>query len=86
MVTLDKLNIGQSAEIIEVKGDPDTCFRLRELGIIEGTRVHVVRRAPLGDPVVFNIKGYELALRKRDISKIVISNIVESPLRRDNIE
>lgn len=86
MVTLDKLNTGQSAVIVEVKGEHDTCFRLRELGIIEGTRVHMVRRAPLGDPVVFNIKGYELALRKRDISDIIISKIENSPLRREQNE
>lgn len=86
METLDKLNTGQSAVIAEVKGEPETCFRLRELGIIEGARVHMIRRAPLGDPVVFNIKGYELALRKRDISEILITDIEDSPLRREQNE
>lgn len=83
MITLDKLQTGQSGKIIKVKGDPDTCFKLRELGIIEGTRVHLIRKAPLGDPVVLNIKGYELALRKRDISEIIISEIDNTPVRRD---
>lgn len=37
--------------------------RLADLGFVPGTEVEVVRRAPLGDPVVFRVRGFEVCLR-----------------------
>lgn len=37
--------------------------RLQDLGFVPGTPVVVVRRAPLGDPVEIELRGYRLCLR-----------------------
>lgn len=37
--------------------------RLADLGFVPGTGVFVVRRAPLGDPVELDLRGYRLCLR-----------------------
>jgi Fe2+ transport system protein FeoA len=37
--------------------------RLLDLGFVPGTRLVVRRRAPLGDPVEIEIRGYRLCLR-----------------------
>jgi Fe2+ transport system protein FeoA len=37
--------------------------RLRDLGFVPDTELQVVRRAPLGDPVEIEIRGYRLCLR-----------------------
>jgi Fe2+ transport system protein FeoA len=37
--------------------------RLEDLGFVPETRLEVVRRAPLGDPVEIEIRGYRLCLR-----------------------
>lgn len=37
--------------------------RLQDLGFVPGTPVTVVRRAPLGDPVEIELRGYRLCLR-----------------------
>ncbi len=37
--------------------------RLERVGFIPGTRVRVERRAPLGDPTVYELRGYRLGLR-----------------------
>ena len=44
--------------------------RLRELGFREGEQIEVVRRAPMGDPMVFRVCDYELCLRRRDAGAI----------------
>lgn len=44
--------------------------RLLELGFIPGARVHIVRQAPLGDPVQITIGGSDLALCKKDLEGI----------------
>lgn len=38
--------------------------RLVELGFSAGTGVEVVRRAPLRDPVVYRLRGYDMCLRR----------------------
>lgn len=37
--------------------------RLQDLGFVPGTEVIVRRRAPLGDPVEVELRGYRLCLR-----------------------
>lgn len=41
----------------------ETTRRLAELGFAPGAEVTVLRRAPLGDPVLFEVCEYEIALR-----------------------
>ena len=38
--------------------------RLREVGFVPGTRVKVERRAPLGDPTVYELRSTRFALRR----------------------
>ncbi|WP_292469876.1 FeoA domain-containing protein [Methanolobus sp.] len=42
------------------------------MGLTPGTRVEVIRRAPLGDPVEFKLKGYNLSLRKKEAETILV--------------
>ena len=44
--------------------------RLLEMGLLPGTRVEVVRYAPLGDPVEIRIRGYNLSLRKHEAEQV----------------
>ncbi len=34
------------------------------MGVVEGVRVTVVRRAPAGDPIEIRVHGYALSLRR----------------------
>ncbi len=66
VTTLDDVAPGRSATIIGVEcvEQPTIARRLFDLGFAPGTEVEVLRRAPLADPVVFRIAGYEIALRR----------------------
>ncbi len=50
--------------------------RLVDLGLLPETRLKVVRRAPLGDPTEFALRGYRLCLRRSDAAQIWVR---ESP-------
>ena len=63
-VTLDKLQDGQSATIQGLRLTESTAVRLMEMGLFEGSRVKVLRRAPMGDPLEIEIGDYRLSLRK----------------------
>ncbi|MDX1641222.1 MAG: FeoA family protein [Balneolaceae bacterium] len=56
--------------IRNVKG-PET-LRLLEMGLTPGSKVEVIRAAPLGFPIEVKIRGYLLSLRKSEAECIEI--------------
>ena len=54
-------------------GLPETAaVRLREMGLLPGASIRMVRRAPLGCPIEFEVGGARLALRGRDAAQIFL--------------
>ena len=49
--------------------------RLLDLGFVPQTRVHVVRRAPLGDPLEFELRGTRLCLRRTEAARILVRRV-----------
>lgn len=64
--SLAELRPGQSGVIIGWNAalEPSTIRRFEDLGFCAGAEVTVLRRAPLGDPFVYSVAGYELAVRR----------------------
>jgi len=60
---LDEIKPGQECRIIRVNIGGATGQRLMDMGFIPGTKVKVVRNAPLIDPVEFIVRGYHVSLR-----------------------
>ena len=71
--TLDRLAAGERATIVRLTGDPSVCRRLMELGLVPGTPIEVVRRAPLGDPLELAARGVHLSLRRTEASGIHVA-------------
>ncbi|MGD8454046.1 MAG: ferrous iron transport protein A [Phycisphaerae bacterium] len=46
--------------------------RLMEMGLIEGTEVQVIGRAPLGDPLQIRLGDYELSLRSSEADLVEV--------------
>jgi ferrous iron transport protein A len=65
-MTLDKLTPNQECTIRDVLLDGAELQRLLDMGFIEGTRVKVVRNAPLMDPLDIELRGYLIALRRHE--------------------
>ena len=77
-VTLARLLPGESGLVRAFQGNSDIEYRLRELGVIEGTRIYVKRLAPLGDPMELVVRGYSLSLRKKDAAHILIRKLSDA--------
>jgi len=67
------LELGQKGIIKSVSGNSDLAKRLSALGCIEGTEVELKRIAPLGDPIILSLRGFDLAIRKKDAKNIFLS-------------
>ena len=49
--------------------------RLMSMGLIPGTKVTVLRSAPMGDPIAIGIRSYNLALRREDAALISVEQV-----------
>jgi ferrous iron transport protein A len=63
---LAELDPDQECTILDVLLEGAELQRLLDMGFIEGTRVKVIRNAPLMDPVDIEIRGYLIALRRHE--------------------
>jgi len=76
-IGLDELPAGHEARVTEVRGDDAVGQRLIELGLRKDTRVRMLRRAPLGDPTVYELRGYQLCLRRREAARVRVEPVLE---------
>jgi ferrous iron transport protein A len=73
--TLDSLSPGQRAIIEDVAGEDAIAVRLMEMGLIDGEKIELLGRAPLGDPLEFLIRGYRLSLRSEEARRVSVSRV-----------
>lgn len=71
--TLADLRIGQLATVTALAGTDSISARLLEMGLIPGTAVTLIGKAPLGDPLEFELRGYRLSLRKTEAQRVAIN-------------
>jgi ferrous iron transport protein A len=45
-----------------------------EMGLVRGSKVKVLCRAPLGDPLELEIRDYNLTLRKKEADTILVED------------
>ena len=71
------LQEGEPGMIVRIDsvGDSKLKNRLMTMGLIPGTRVEVLRSAPLGDPIAIRLRSYNLALRRSDANKIQVTKL-----------
>jgi ferrous iron transport protein B len=74
-MTLDKLEIGKDAVIQSVGGQGALRQHILDMGLVPGTEVTLIKKAPMGDPIQLRLRGYELTLRLADAAQIEIQNV-----------
>ena len=71
-IRLSELNVGKSGIIVKLNIKGAARQRFLAMGLVKGETILVKRVAPLGDPIDFLIKGYDLSLRKAEASEILV--------------
>jgi ferrous iron transport protein A len=75
MTSLDNVTPGKTCIIQEIKGEGAVRTRMMDMGLIKGAEIKVIRIAPLGDPVEFEVKGYNLSLRKKEAHLVMVQEL-----------
>jgi ferrous iron transport protein B len=78
MVTLYDLSEGEEGIILKIKGRGKFRQRLSEMGFVVGRKVSVIKKAPLRDPVEYEIMGYHVSIRNSEAQLIEIDNSISS--------
>jgi ferrous iron transport protein A len=67
----------QKGEFVTITGIKPCDFRekLMEMGCVPGTKVSLNVKAPLGDPVAYNMGGYCLCMRKSEAALIEVEPV-----------
>lgn len=68
---LSQLEVGETG-IVKEFTDLEMSVKLMEMGCLPGEAITVSRIAPLGDPIAIHVSGYQLSLRKREASTIIL--------------
>ena len=70
-MTLKESKTGMTVKVVSI-ADSALKERLMTMGMTPGTKVQVLRSAPLGDPIAVRLRSYNLALRREDAEKITV--------------
>ena len=69
---LTHLRVGGDATVAEIRVPAEQRGRILEMGLLVGTKVQLVRFAPMGDPVEIKLRGYHLTLRRNEADQIQV--------------
>ncbi len=72
--TIRMLKAGEEAVVKKITVGGELGRRIRDMGLVPGTSIMVVGRAPLKDPVQIKLKGYNLTLRNNEADHILVSS------------
>lgn len=78
IANLSQAEVGTSVVVYGVAPGADgRGQRLEDLGFLAGTEVGVERRAALGDPTIYELRGMRVALRKADAILVEVRSAPE---------
>jgi ferrous iron transport protein A len=72
LVNMRQMQKNQEGVIAAVKAQGELGRRIRDMGLVPGTRIRIQGRAPLNDPVALRIMDFTLTLRNNEADYILV--------------
>lgn len=72
---LNELKVGETAKILNIEGNKKLKYHLIDMGLTPGVEITLRKVAPLGDPLQFILRGYELTIRMSDCEDVIVEKI-----------
>ncbi len=71
LTDLSRLRDGEQARVTGIAAGAGAMGRrLRDMGLVRGTRVECLLHSPFGDPAAYRIRGAVVALRREDSRRV----------------
>ena len=71
-ISMRQMKDNQSGTIASVRANGEMGRRIRDMGLIPGTKIKIQGRAPLYDPVALRVMGFTLTLRNSEADYIEV--------------
>jgi Fe2+ transport system protein FeoA len=65
---------GTKAKIMDLMVNAAYKKRILDLGMLPGTEIQVVRKAPFGGPIIVQVRGYQVGIRMTEAKNIEIES------------
>ena len=72
IISMRQMKDNQSGTIASVRANGEMGRRIRDMGLIPGTKIKIQGRAPLYDPVALRVMGFTLTLRNSEADYIEV--------------
>lgn len=72
-ITLRSMQANQSGIIDSISASGELGRRIRDMGLVPGTQVTIMGRAPLKDPVALRLRDFTLTLRNNEADLIMVN-------------
>ena len=72
------LHAGSCAVVCSINHNHPSARRLMAMGFDDGCEIKVECVAPLGDPYMVSVRGYSLALRRRDLEALDLKELEQA--------
>lgn len=70
--SIRQLEVHDKAIVISIGAVGEMGRRLRDMGLVPGTEIEIIGRAPLKDPVAMRLRGFTLTLRNNEADFIQV--------------
>ncbi|MFA6618057.1 MAG: FeoA family protein [Candidatus Neomarinimicrobiota bacterium] len=74
-IPLSQAEVGKRYQVVSVKAKGAVNQRMLDMGLVPGTRLWVLRYAPLGDPIEIRIRHFLMSLRKDEAKDVEVIDI-----------
>ena len=72
-MNIAELKVGDKVKVLKLNIEKKEIRRhLLDMGITRGVEIKIKKIAPMGDPIDIELRGYELCIRKSDLSQIEV--------------
>jgi ferrous iron transport protein A len=75
LIPLSNLGLGEQGRVVQVEARDTVGLRILEMGLTPGLIVRKLGVAPLGDPLIFEVRGYRLSLRRSEADLVAVERI-----------
>jgi len=75
LLGLDEVGIKSKVKVVEIVRESKIRRRIMDMGITKGVEIVVEGKAPMGDPIEIEVRGYNLSLRKNEAKDIIVEGV-----------
>lgn len=75
MISLSEVGINKRVKVVQIVPSSKIRRRIMDMGITNAVEIVIEGKAPMGDPIEIQVRGYKLTLRKNEAKDILVEVI-----------